>query len=190
MTGAIREGELTNEGLHFFQDDLDAEAIHFDENLDRDVSSLLKKSTLTLSVAESLTGGMIGERLTRMAGSSAFFLGGVICYHPKTKVSLLGVSPSVIRDSGVVSKEVALAMAEGCKKRFYTDICISTTGAAGPATEAYPADKIGEVHIGFAFKSDSRVKSFRFEGNRDHIRRKTTQAALGFLKYWLVKQAF
>ncbi len=171
-----------------FQEELDQATVQFETKLDRDVSQLLKKNKFTIAVAESLTAGLIASRLVRYAGSTSYFLGGAICYQPATKIHFCGVSPATIRNEGEVSQSVALEMAQGLKSRLQADLCISTTGVAGPATDAYPAESVGKVFIGFSLKQKDDVKFYRFEGSRDIIRQKTTTAALAGLRQWLENQ--
>ncbi|HEY6539179.1 MAG TPA: CinA family protein [Candidatus Dormibacteraeota bacterium] len=96
-----------------------------------------------LATAESCTGGLVAAALTATPGSSAAFLGGVVAYANRAKEEILGVPPSLIAAHGAVSQEVALAMAEGARARFGSDLAVATTGVAGPAaSEAKPAGLI------------------------------------------------
>jgi nicotinamide-nucleotide amidase len=148
---------------------------------DKQIAAQLKKSKQTISVAESVTGGLISSRLTSVPGSSDYFIGGMVCYHSRIKVIQLGVSASLISKHGVVSKEVALAMAEEIRKRFKTDIGLASTGVAGPTPS--PPAPVGRVYIALSSRSNSEYKELNLQGTRPEIRKKTTQATLGLL--WL-----
>lgn len=177
--------EETND---LFQNILDDSTIHFETNLDFEVAKLMKQSKLMLSVAESITGGMLSQRITTLPGSSSFFLGGIITYHNKLKITLGGVSPTTLKTKTAVSQDVALEMARGVKKITNSDLCISTTGVAGPADHTYSIDMTGTVFLGFVLEGNEKTKAFHFEGNRDLIRRQTTTAALMYLKQYLMNR--
>lgn len=145
------------------------------------IAELLKKSRQTISVAESLTGGLISSRLTNVAGSSDFFIGGMVAYSVRVKVMQLGVPAALISQNGVVSKEVAVSMADEIKKRFRTDIGLAATGVAGPAP--IPPAPVGKVYIALAGKGVTEWKELNLQGTRSEIREKAAQAALGLL--WL-----
>ncbi|MGB9613443.1 MAG: CinA family protein [Candidatus Margulisiibacteriota bacterium] len=148
---------------------------------EQQIAELLKKSKQTVAVAESLTGGMVSARLTTVAGSSDFFIGGIVCYSPRIKVTQVGVPASLISQYGVVSKEVAISIAEEIKKRFKTDIGLSTTGVAGPTP--LPPAPVGRVYIALASNRETEWKELNLQGTRSEIREKAAQAALGLL--WL-----
>lgn len=124
------------------------------------VGQLLKQSQQTLSVAESCTGGGLGEMLTAIPGSSSYFMGGAIAYDNRVKISLLGVNPKDLTLEGAVSEIVAKQMALGIKKLLNTDWSLSITGIAGP--DGGTADKpVGLVYIGLA-DPQNQVEAFRF----------------------------
>lgn len=148
---------------------------------DQQIADLLKKSKKTLSVAESLTGGLICGRLTSIAGSSDYFIGGIVCYHPRIKVVNVGIPASLISQYGVVSKEVAIALAEQIRHRFKTDISLSSTGVAGPGP--IPPAPVGRAYIALASDKETEWKELNLQGSRSEIREKASQAALGLL--WL-----
>jgi PncC family amidohydrolase len=147
----------------------------------RQIAELLQKNKQTVAVAESITGGLISSRLTSVAGSSEYFIGGIVCYHSRIKVIQVGVPASLISQHGVVSKEVAIAMAEEIRKRFRTDIGISSTGAAGP--KPLPPAPVGRVYVALASNKGTEYKELTLQGGRNEIRTKAAQAALGLL--WL-----
>jgi len=148
---------------------------------DDQIADLLKKSHQTLAVAESVTGGMVSERLTNISGSSEYFMGSVVSYHNRIKVQELNVPAKIISKDGVVSQSVAQAMAEGIRKRFRTDIGLSVTGCAGPLP--LPPAPVGLVYVALAASKDPVVKELHLQGTRKEIREKAAQAALGLL--WL-----
>ncbi len=152
---------------------------------DEQLASLLKKSKLSISVAESLTGGLVSQRLTNIPGSSEFFIGGIVCYHNRVKVMDVGVPASLISKHGPVSKEVVIAMAEGIRKRMKTDIGLSATGVAGPTPPSTfgPPTPVGLVYIALASDAGTEWKELHLQGTRSEIREKAAQAALGLL--WL-----
>jgi PncC family amidohydrolase len=148
---------------------------------DQQIADLLRKSGQTIAVAESVTGGMICSRLTCVAGSSQYFIGGVVCYSPRIKVIQVGVPAALISQFGVASREVALSMADEIRKRFRTDIGIAATGVAGPSP--IPPSPVGRVYIALASNHGSEWKELNLQGTRSEIREKAAQAALGLL--WL-----
>jgi nicotinamide-nucleotide amidase len=168
-----------------FDDIFEHEKVEFGSKLDFEVADLLKECNLNISVAESITGGMLSERITAMPGSSNYFLGGLICYNNRLKVKLCGVSPVTIRQKGVISAEVAKEMAKGVKKLTDSDIAISTTGVAGPPNHEFSGMMTGKVYMGFIFKDQEKIKLFKFEGSRDTIRKETTGAAFMYLRQYL-----
>lgn len=148
---------------------------------DQQIADLLRKNKQTVSSAESVTGGLVSGHLTSVAGSSDYFIGGIVCYSTRIKVTQLGVPAALISSHGVVSKEVAISMAEECKKRFHTDIGLSVTGVAGPAP--IPPAPVGKVYIALAGKSTVEWKELNLLGTRNEIREKAARACLGLL--WL-----
>jgi nicotinamide-nucleotide amidase len=152
------------------------------------VGQLLQKSKETISVAESCTGGGLGEMLTRVPGSSDYFLGGVITYDNGVKVSLLGVKTEDLSHFGAVSDPVARQMALGVKKQLKTDWGLSITGIAGPGggTDSKP---VGLVYIGLA-RPDGTVESFSYrlgkERDRQTIRYISVANALDQLRRMLL----
>jgi nicotinamide-nucleotide amidase len=147
-----------------------------------EVAELLKKSKKTVAVAESLTGGILSSKLTSQPGSSEYFIGGIVSYHNRIKVMELGVPASAIAQGSPVSKEVVIAMAEGIRKRYRSDIGLAATGVAGPATTT-PPKPIGLTYIGLASDQGTVFKELQLTGGRAEIREKAAAAALGLL--WL-----
>lgn len=145
---------------------------------------LLLRTGLTIAVAESCTGGLLGAALTELAGSSAYFLGGVLAYNDRVKVNLLGVDPSVIREQGAVSAAIALGMAQGVAASIQSDLGISITGIAGPggATDTKP---VGTTYIGFVAPGVERVEAFCWSGSRSANRESSVVAAYRMLVEYL-----
>ena len=140
----------------------------------------LKKQGLTLAVAESCTGGLLGSLITEVPGSSAYFLGGIIAYDDRVKIELLGVPPATIQEHGSVSAECALAMCQGARRVLRADIALSITGVAGPAggTAAKP---VGTTYIGLAASDVEVVKHFWWRGGRASNRAESVEATLSML---------
>jgi nicotinamide-nucleotide amidase len=140
---------------------------------------------LTLAVAESCTGGMLGERLTNIPGSSDVFLGGVIAYHNDVKKELLGVTVHDLEKHGAVSEPVALQMAAGIRERTGADIGISVTGIAGPGGGT-PEKPVGLVWVA-VHASEAKARRFHVGGDRAEIRQRAAQAALEMVRRALSK---
>jgi len=151
------------------------------ESIEAVVGDLLRKNHATVSVAESCTGGMLGERFTQVPGSSEYFVGGFITYSNEMKIELLGVTPEILAEHGAVSKETAEAMAIGARRRTNSTYALSITGVAGPdgGSEAKP---IGTTHIGLAGPTGTEVLKRQFIGDRARIRSFASQMALDLLR--------
>lgn len=149
------------------------------------VGRALATRRMTIAVAESCTGGLIGHRLTQVPGSSTYLDRVLVCYSNEAKRELLDVPKIVLARHGAVSPEVAAAMARGVRERSKTDVGLSVTGIAGP--DGNTAQKpIGLVYVGFDAKgTDVLAKEFRFHGPRDTIKLCASQAALNVLRQWL-----
>lgn len=155
------------------------------QTLEDIVGALLTQRTLTLAVAESCTGGLIGSRITNIAGSSDYFERGVITYSNASKTDLLGVPAELIAARGAVSPEVAEAMAKGIRERAGTDLGLSVTGIAGPGGGT-PEKPVGLVYIALATRDAVKAQEHRFLGTRDQIRQRTAQAALDRVRRHLI----
>jgi len=153
------------------------------------VGQELTKRGLILAVAESCTGGLIGHRLTQVAGSSAYLDRGAVCYSNRAKTEMLGVPAELIARHGAVSKEVAASMACGIRERANVSVGLSVTGIAGPGggTEAKP---VGLVYVGLDDGTGRPItREFRFHGDRNLIKQRSSQAALDLLRRWLLDSA-
>lgn len=153
------------------------------DTLQEDVVSRLIEKGLKVATAESCTGGLLSERITRVSGSSAVFDCGICSYANSIKHKLLGVQETTLSVLGAVSAETAVQMAEGVRKLSGADIGISTTGIAGP-TGGTPEKPVGLVYLGICTKSQSYAIRLELGGkenmknSRDYIRKATTDAAL------------
>jgi nicotinamide-nucleotide amidase len=155
------------------------------ESLEDVVARILTENRATVASAESCTGGMLAERLTNVPGSSSYFLGGVVCYSNELKSALVGVPQALIESKGAVSSEVALALADGIRKRTGATLGIGITGVAGP-TGGTPEKPVGLVHIALADENGPRERAHRFPGNRERIRQYATQAALDSVRRYFL----
>lgn len=134
----------------------------------------------TLAIAESLTGGLLGKRLTDIPGSSRFLLGDVVAYGNEMKKDFLGVRPDTLAEHGAVSEQVCREMAEGVRRRTRASWGLATTGIAGPAggTDAKP---VGLCYYGLSWRDGSDIKRNVFPGSRAHVRERVTNALLFML---------
>jgi nicotinamide-nucleotide amidase len=149
------------------------------------VASLLRERRLTLSTAESCTGGLLAARLTEVPGSSTFFERGFVTYGNRAKTELLGVEASLVDSVGAVSEEVARAMAAGARRSARADIGVAITGIAGP--DGGSADKpVGLVYIALDGAAGTRVRRAQFIGERDRVRYQASQAALEMIRRGLL----
>ena len=157
-----------------------------EEDLQDVVVRLLAEKRRSLAVAEGVTGGLVAERLTSVAGAGAWFRGGVIAYDNPLKVELLGVPQTLLDEKGAVSAEVAEAMAAGCRARLGTDLTVSTVGVAGPGEGG--ADKpVGLVYVGLAWEGGSSAVSFSWTGTRAEVQRRTAKLALNRVRLHLLR---
>lgn len=179
----MRRAVLTSIGQAAFTD-------REDETLELVVGSLLERAGKTLVTAESCTGGLLAERLTRMPGSSCYFLGGVVSYSNELKIALLDVPTGMLAAHGAVSEEVGVAMARGARRRYGSDYGIGITGVAGPGggSEAKP---VGTVHVALAGPGEEDVahRRVRLPGDRQLVRVQTVQLALEMLRRDLLRRS-
>jgi nicotinamide-nucleotide amidase len=155
-----------------------------DRSLQEVVGELLREKGYTLSVAESCTGGMLGEFITQVPGSSDYFCGGVIAYNVDVKKKILGVESELIESYGVVSEEVAKAMAMGVRSLLGSDLGLSVTGWAGPEGGT-PECPVGTICIGLDGGEGQYALRRRLPGNRQMIRGIASNAALALLRAYL-----
>lgn len=156
-----------------------------DNEIAAKVGQLLKDMGLTLAVAESCTGGLLGHRITSVSGSSEYFVGGVISYSNEVKVLALGVGRDMLREHGAVSDVVAMQMAKSVRGRLGADIGMGVTGIAGP-TGGTDEKPIGLVYVGLADGKKTRVCRFDFkEKDRNSIKDMSCNGALEMLYEFL-----
>jgi nicotinamide-nucleotide amidase len=155
------------------------------QDLEEVVGALLKQRKLKLAVAESCTGGLIGGRITSIAGSSGYFERGAVVYSNLAKTEMLGVPQELIERHGAVSSEVAAAMALGIRQSAHTDLGLAVTGIAGPdgGTEQKP---VGIVFIGLATTTGVKTTEYRFLGDREQVRLRASQMALDMVRRHLI----
>ena len=158
------------------------------DTLESVVGRLLTGAGRTVTTAESCTGGLVAERLTRVPGSSAYFLGGVVSYTNELKTRLLGVPEAMIVAHGAVSEPVAKAMAAGVRERYGSDYGIGITGIAGPGGGSVEKP-VGTVHIAVAGPGDGAHRKVIFPGGRERVRQQSSQLALELVRRDLLAQA-
>lgn len=157
------------------------------ETLELVVGRLLKSRKMTISLAESCTGGMVATRLTEVPGSSDYLMYGVVSYSNAAKEKILGVSRETLDKYGAVSAETAEEMARGVKAINNTDFGLSITGIAGP-TGGSPEKPVGLVFVGLSTPDGTFVKKFDFAGNRQLIRLLTSTAALNMVRRYILEK--
>ncbi len=150
-------------------------------DLEVTLSELLKEKQLTLAVAESCTGGLIGDRLTNIPGSSSFLLADIVAYSNDAKVKYLNVPGTLLQKYGAVSKEVAEAMARGARDTAGADIGVSVTGIAGPAGGT-PEKPVGLVWVAYADAEETVSVKFNFGDERIRVKERASQAALELVR--------
>lgn len=155
-----------------------------EETLEGVVAGLLKEQGLTVSIAESCTGGLITDRLTDIPGSSLYLERGLVTYSNRSKTDLLGVPEAILQKHGAVSEETARLMAEGIRKLAGTDLGLATTGIAGPdgGSEAKP---VGTIFIALADGGETVCRKFSYRWDRRRVKIIASQAALLMLKRYL-----
>ncbi len=163
---------LIGDIIYGFENDNPIEAI---------IGKMLADKGKTVAVAESCTGGLLAEKITSVPGASAYFKGGVVTYATQTKVDILKVSQTVIKEHSVVSEPVAKAMAENAKKIFNTDFAIATTGNAGP-TKGDSEEEVGTVFIGIATPQKVYAQKFNMGNHRIKVVNKAVNKALEMLQ--------
>jgi nicotinamide-nucleotide amidase len=149
------------------------------------VARELTLNNTTVAVAESCTGGLLAQRLTSIAGSSSFFLGGVVCYSNERKTAWADVPPELIATKGAVSPEVAVALADGIRRRVGSALGVGVTGIAGPGggSEEKP---VGTVHIALSHPAGVVERALTLPGDREAIRWQASQVALDMLRRHLL----
>ncbi len=139
----------------------------------------LRDSGFKLSIAESCTGGLISHLMTSLPGASSFLDSSIVSYSNDSKIGLLGVSASLIREHGAVSEEVAREMARAIRKKRKTDISLSTTGNLGP--DAIEKKPVGLVYMAVDWERNTTSKGMMFEGTREEIKYQAALSSIHFL---------
>jgi nicotinamide-nucleotide amidase len=152
-----------------------------EDTLESVIGALLTARGETLSTAESCTGGLFGSRITDVPGSSAYYMGGGVCYTAAAKTAIAGVDPALIAAHGEVSEEVALALSRGIRKRFGTTWGVGITGIAGP-TGGTPEKPVGTVHVAVAGPHGEKHRKLLWQGPRTIVKWYSTQQALDLLR--------
>ncbi len=156
-----------------------------EQEIEEVLGQLLKERKLTLSIAESFTGGLIGDLITNVSGSSAYFLGGVISYSNESKETILGVKADTLQKHGAVSEETVLEMVTGVQKLFNSDCAIASTGIAGP-TGATPGKPVGLCYLAACSGKKCVTKKFQFGNDRLMNKRRGAIAGLELLRRLLL----
>jgi len=154
-------------------------------SLEQEVGNLLRQKGLTLGIVESASGGLISHLITNVPGSSDYYNGSVTAYSNEVKIKVIGVKADTINQYGAVSHQVAEEMAQGGRKVLATDICLADTGIAGP-TGATMEKPIGLFYIGLSHQAGTYSRKHNFRGNREQNKRDAANAALGWLKEYLL----
>jgi PncC family amidohydrolase len=152
------------------------------------IGNILRARGLKLVAAESCTGGLIGSRITDVAGSSEYFLGSIVAYAYEVKVSLLGVSWDTLNTYGAVSHKTVLEMARGARERLKGDLAVSVSGIAGPGGGT-PEKPVGTTCVGLVIPDREWAKTFHFSGNREENKSASATAALQLLLDYLEGRA-
>jgi nicotinamide-nucleotide amidase len=157
-----------------------------ERTIEEHVLALCRASGLTLATAESCTGGLVAERLTRVPGSSDVFLGAIVAYADQVKAAQLGVPEALIREHGSVSAEVAAAMASGARERLGADVAVGVTGIAGPGGGT-PEKPVGLCYVASETPDAARVVDFSYPSDREAVRSRAAAAALHLVRRLLTQ---
>lgn len=184
LSGGKETGARIEETAQQVKESIGAEYVFsedFETPLEKAVYKLLIESKKTIAVAESCTGGMLGQLLTKPPGASKCFLGGVICYSNQSKVHLLGVEEEALRKHGAVSFEAAEGMAAGARRAFGAEVGLSITGIAGP--EGGSAEKpVGTFFVGLSSAPSNTAYRCFFDSSRQRIRTYAAYSALDVVR--------
>jgi nicotinamide-nucleotide amidase len=160
-----------------------------EDSIGKLIGKMLADRGLTISVAESCTGGLIGSIITDVPGSSRYFLGGIIAYSNQSKMEILNVSSGTIAEHGAVSDQTVKEMAGGIKRLFNSHLGLAVTGIAGP--EGGSREKpVGTVFIGLAAEDRIFTAGHLFHGTRGEIKQETSRMALDYLRRYLNGDTF
>jgi PncC family amidohydrolase len=148
------------------------------------VGELLRQHRLSLAIAESCTGGLLGDKITNVPGASNYFMGGVIAYDNRVKVGLLSVREGALEQFGAVSEEIALEMAQGARQAMQADIGLSITGIAGPSGGT-PEKPVGLTWIGMSAAGAQKAWRSIWPGDRQAVKEQSADEALRRLAEFL-----
>ena len=154
-------------------------------NTEEEVGALLRRKGLTLGIVESASGGLVSHRITNVPGSSDYYKGSITAYSNEVKIKVVGVKEATINQYGAVSAEVAEEMTRGGKKLLATDICLADTGIAGPGGAA-PGKAVGLFFIGLSHGERTYSRKHNFQGDRGQNKQSAADAALSWLKEYLL----
>jgi len=191
ITAKFKEKKLLEEKIGEIEERIRARLGDYIYGVDEDtlegkVASLLKGKNLTISVAESCSGGLLSHRLTNIPGSSNYYQAGIISYSNEAKSHFLDVSPQLIQEKGAVSPEVAKEMARGARESANTDLGVGITGIAGP-TGGTLKKPVGLVYIALSTQAGEICEKFIFPGDREEVKWRTSQATLNLLRQYLLR---
>lgn len=156
-------------------------------NIEETIGQLLVERRLTLAIAESCTGGLIGHRLTNVPGSSEYFLGGVIAYAYEAKERLLGVRPETLVNFGAVSEQTAREMARGARQALGARLAVAVTGIAGPGG-ATPEKPLGLTWIALSAPDYEQAERYVWKGDRQSNKAQSAEAALKLVEAYLRRE--
>ena len=154
------------------------------KSIESTVGELLEKRGLTLAVAESCTGGLLGHLITNVSGSSAYFLGGVVAYAYEAKERLLEVRHATLYEHGAVSEQTAVEMARGARRALRADIGLAVTGIAGPGG-GMPGKPVGLTWVAVSMREGDRAEKHIWDGDREGNKANSARAALELLRHAL-----
>jgi nicotinamide-nucleotide amidase len=144
------------------------------------IGDLLRRRGWSLATAESCTGGLIGDKITNVPGSSDYYLGGVIAYSNQVKMEQLGVQSDILEQYGAVSRETVIEMARGVRLRFRSDVSLSVSGIAGPGGGS-PEKPVGLTWIGLSTPDFEKAWQYLWQGDRLQVKEQTARQALRLL---------
>ncbi len=154
-------------------------------SLEQEVGNLLRQKGLTLGVVESATGGLLSHLITNVPGSSDYYHGSITAYSNEVKIKVVGVKADTISQYGAVSHQVAEEMAQRGRKALGVDICLADTGIAGPSG-ATPGKPVGLFYIGLSHQTETYSQKHNFPGDREQNKQRAAEAALVWLKEYLI----
>lgn len=155
--------------------------------MEQAVGRALSERGLTIFTAESCTGGLMADRLTDVPGSSDYFIGGIVAYSNRLKTGLLGVKPATLKLYGAVSRQTALEMARGGRRRYGCGLCLAATGIAGPGGAA-PGKPAGLVFLAVSGPYGDIVRERRLVGSRRTVKEWAAQSGLDLARRYLVRK--